>query len=157
MTPIPIPQCNPTGALHRAAARQYRVTRDLVAGGTRQPARNHCSGGLARKVVVRGTPVHRCRMTACTALHPPLESPAPQSLSCSCPSHRRRSARCKQHVSTAPPAKECGGWREVLRGTGGMALPPDFFWADEQGFVAQLFTVRHNPATLAAQGGWEVA
>jgi len=36
---------------------------------------------------------------------------------------------------TAPPPKNGKGEREVFRGTGGMALPPDFFWADAQGFA----------------------
>ena len=36
---------------------------------------------------------------------------------------------------TAPPPKNAEGDREVFRGTGGMALPPDFFHSDEQGFA----------------------
>ena len=36
---------------------------------------------------------------------------------------------------TAPPAKNEEGERVVYRGTGGMALPADFFQADEQGFA----------------------
>ncbi|KAJ1485785.1 hypothetical protein T484DRAFT_2393332 [Baffinella frigidus] len=36
---------------------------------------------------------------------------------------------------TAPPPKNAEGGREVFRGTGGMALPPDFFHSDEQGFA----------------------